>query len=188
MKLKLNFILILILFFNVLSMKTLYPENNLSGFTYTISGGPSYVHRDYDRYFTDGYTVGFNTYYNSALFACNTYFKGGVSRYFYNMESSKDSTFRQLDFQAGAGFFYPVFSYVNLLAGVNVHGVYSSLKTDNTGRNEKTFKPGVSYNIGVLPYLGRGIGLFLLYDFRTMEMSNKNLATFGFFRWVDLQL
>jgi len=180
MKFKLNSILALILSFNVLSVKTLYPENNHSGFTYTLSGGPSYVHRSYDKYITNGYNAGFSTYYNNPLFISNTYFKGGLFSYSYSMETSKDSKLRQIDFLAGAGFFYPIFKYVDLLAGIDIHGVFSCLTTDNTDRKEKTFKPAVSYNIGVMPYLGRGIGLFFIYDYRTMEISEKYFSTFDF--------
>ncbi len=174
MKLKIHLIPALILLYNLLFVNALYPENNHSGFTYTLSGGPSSVSGYYDRYFKNGYSAGFNTFYSPSLLSGNTYFKAGFAGFHHDMESSKNSMLRQLDFLAGAGFFYPVFSFIDLSAGIDLHGIYSSLNTKNTLRDERAFKPSISYNIGVIPYLGRGIGLFFLYDFRMMELSRKN--------------
>ena len=177
MKFKIHAIIALILIFNAFSAKALFSENNYSGFTFTLSAGPSYVYGFYDEYVTNGYTAGFNTYYNFPIFVGNTYFKGGVSYYGYNLESSKNSILRQVDILAGAGFFYSLFSYLDILAGIDLHGVYSNLKTDNTNNNEHTVKPGISYNAGAMTYLGRGLGLFVLADYRKMEISEKKFST-----------
>lgn len=177
MKFKIYPIIFLILLFNALSVKALFSENNFSGFTYTLSAGQSYVYGFYDEYFTDGFTAGFNTYYNFPIFIGNSYLKGGLSYDGYNMESSSNSTLTQMDVLAGAGFFYSLFSYLDLMAGIDIHGVYSNLKTENTGRNEQTIKPGISYNAGAMTYLGRGLGLCILADYRTMRISEKHFST-----------
>lgn len=178
MKFKINHIIILILFFCAVSAKALYAENNYSGLTYTISAGPSYVSGFYDDYITGGFSTGFNTYYNFPLLISNTYFKGGFSYYSYEMKSNNASTWREFDLLAGAGIFYTLASYIDLLAGVDFHGTYLNLKTQNTGLNEKTVKPAISYNIGAMTYLGRGLGLCILADYRTMTVSSKTLSTF----------
>ena len=177
MKFKIYSIIILVILLNALSVKALYSENNYSGFTYTLTAGPSYIHGFYDEYVTDGFTAGFNTYYNFPLFIGNTYFKGGLSYYGYNLDASKSSELTQFDLRTGAGIFYTLFPWLDLIAGIDIHGVYSNLKTDNTGRNEYTVKPGISYNAGTMTYLGRGIGLCVLADYRTMKISEKKFST-----------
>ena len=79
MKFKINSIIILIITVGRSAYEALYSENNYSGFTYTISAGPSFINGFYDEYFDNGYNITFNTYYNFPLFICNTYFKGGIS-------------------------------------------------------------------------------------------------------------
>ncbi len=182
MKFKIQSIIILILLFKVLAVEELYSENNYSGFTYSISAGPSYINDFYEHYITDGFTTGFNTYYNYPLFVSNTYFKCGFSYYTYQMTANNNSTLKQFDLLAGAGFFFNIFSYLNLAAGIDFHGAYSNLTTEHTGRTEETIKPAISYNIGALTYLGRGIGLCILADYRTMEISEKDFNT------IDLTL
>ncbi len=177
MKFKIQSILILILLFNVSVVKELYSENNYSGLTYSISAGPSYLSGFYDEYINNGITAGFNAYYNLPIFVSNTYFKGGFSYYSYKMTSNNDSTLVQFDLIGGAGLFFNVFSYLDLSAGVDFHGAYSNLKTYNTRRNEYTVKPAVSYIIGAMTYLGIGLGLCLLADYRSMKISEKNFST-----------
>jgi tetratricopeptide (TPR) repeat protein len=177
MKFKIYSTITMLLLFNVLPAETLHAENNYSGLTYTITAGPSYVYGFYDEYLTKGFNAGFNTYYNFPLFAGNTYFKGGFAYSTYNMEVSRSSTMRQFDLLGGAGFFYTLYEYVDLLAGIDIHGVYSNLKTDNTGRSENTVKPGISFNAGAMTYLGRGLGLAILADYREMKISDKKFST-----------
>jgi len=180
MKLKINYFIILLIIFSCFNTKALYSVNNYSGLTYTLSAGNSYIIGFYNDYLTGGFNTRFNTYYNPRFFTGNTYFKGGLSYYSYNMESSKNSTLSQFDMLAGAGIFYTVFNYIDLLAGVDLHGIYSNLKTSNTGRNERAIKPGFSYNLGAMAYLGKGIGLCALGDYREMKLSDIKFTTLDF--------
>lgn len=179
MQFKLKNISVIILLSIILSVKVLYSENNYSGFTYTLSTGQSYVTGFYKDYLKGRSSTGFNTYYNFPLFISNTYFKGGMSFDSYTMKSSSDSTLLQYDFLGGTGVFYSLFSFMDLSAGIDFHGIYSRLSTDDTGRNETTFKPGISYNLGAMTYLGKGIGLCVLSDFRQTKLSGEKFSVFN---------
>ena len=177
MKYKIKLCIILLLILNLFSANTLFSENNYSGFTYTLSAGPSYVLGFYNDYLDSGTTAGVNTYYNFPLYISNTFFKGGLAGSSYNMKSSTDSTMRQLDFLAGCGAFYSLFSFLDLMAGIDLHGVYSILSTDNTDRLEQSVKPGISCNVGVITYLARGLGLYVQADYRYMIISENRFST-----------
>jgi tetratricopeptide (TPR) repeat protein len=177
MKFRIQYIFILVILINILSYKISYSENNYSGFTYTISVGPSYIDGFYDDYINHGISARFNTYYNSPLFSGNTYFKGALSYSDYGLKSNSDSDLKQADIIGGAGLFFTLFPYFDLLAGVDLHGIYSNLNTANTERNEKTFKPGISFNTGAMTYLGRGLGLSILADYRRTYLSQERLST-----------
>ena len=102
------------------------------------------------------------------------------------MESSKDSTLNQFDLLGRSRIFYTLFQYVDLLAGIDLHGVYSNLKTHNTDKSEQTVKPGISFNAGAMTYLGRGIGLSLIADYRKMKISEKSFSINRFYLRVDI--
>ncbi len=177
MKYKIQYIIILIFSIFILPAKALYSENNHSGFTYIISGGPSYIDGFYEEYFDNGFTARFNTYYNFPLFTGNTYFKGGLSYSGYDLLSNSNSTIKQFDLLGGAGLFYSLFSYMDLMGGIDIHGIYSRLNTENTERNEQTVKPGISFNAGAMTYLGRGLGLCILADYRITKLSEEKLSS-----------
>ena len=180
MKFKILYIFILVIAINILSYRVSYSENNYSGFTYIISAGPSYIDGFYSDYINHGISGRFNTYYNVPLFVGNTYFKGGLSYSAYDLKSSSSSDMKQIDLIGGAGLFFTPFPYLDLLAGVDVHGIYSNLRTSNTQRDEKTFKPGLSFNTGAMTYLGRGLGLCILADYRRTRISEEKLSTLTF--------
>jgi tetratricopeptide (TPR) repeat protein len=177
MKFKIQYIFILVIAITILSYKISYSENNYSGFTYIISTGPSYINGFYSDYINHGFSGRFNTYYNVPLFAGNTYFKGALSYSAYTLKSNSNSDMKQMDLIGGAGLFFTPFPYLDLLAGVDVHGIYSNLKTGNTQRDEKTLKPGISLSTGAMTYLGRGLGLCILADYRRTRLSEEKLST-----------
>ncbi len=177
MKFKIQYIFILVISINILSYKISYSENNYSGLTYIISTGPSYIDGFYSDYINRGLTGRFNTYYNVPLFTGNTYFKGAFSYSAYDLKSNSSSDMKQVDLIGGLGLFFSLFPYIDLLAGVDLHGIYSNLNTVNTQRDEKTFKPGISLNTGAMTYLGRGLGLCILADYRRTTLSQEKLST-----------
>lgn len=177
MKNKLKLTLYILPLLVIISVNIAYSDNNYSGLTFTFSAGPSYVSGFYEPYINDGYTASFNTYYNYPLFAGNTYFKGGLSYFSYDLKSNNDSFMNQFDAMGGIGIIYPLFSYVDIVAGADIHGVYSNLKTYNTMRNENVVKPAVSFNTGIMTSLGRGIGLCVLADYRLMKISGEKFSS-----------
>ncbi len=106
--------IILILFFNILSVKTLYSENNYSGFSFTLSTGPSYITGFYKDFLTGGSSTGFNTYYNFPFFISNTYFNSGLFYNHYFMALSSDSILSQYDIFGGFGIFYSLLSFLDI--------------------------------------------------------------------------
>ncbi len=163
--------------FTLFFAKPSFTEDNLSGLTFIVSAGPSYTTGFYKDYFDNGYTAGLYAYYIVPLYSCNIYFKSGLSLYSYKMHVSDGSFLKEYDIPVGAGLMLSPVSFISFLGGIDLHGVYAALDTDNTGGRESTFKPGISYNIGLMTYLGRGIGLSVLADYRQIEISEKKFST-----------
>lgn len=176
MKLKIKSTIIILAIISAVTTGRSFAEDNLSGLTFNVTAGPSYPLGFYKDYFDDGYNAGFNAYYILPLYFCNIYFKSGLSVYSYKMKKSGGSSLKEYDIPAGSGLVLSPFSFIYFFAGVDLHGIYITLDTDNTGGVERAFKPGVSCNFGAMANLGRGIGLSIFADYRGFELSANRFS------------
>lgn len=159
----------------------LYPaEEYYKDVTLTVYAGPSYPTGFYSDYLESGYIFGMSAFYNLPFLNGNTYLLGGYSYSSYSMQVNNKSTLSMNDFYAGGMFTYPVIPYILIDTGVALHGIYSMLETDHTGKSETAFKPGYSIFAGGMVYLGRGIGLFINGEYRLTDYSSEKFETVSF--------
>lgn len=143
-----------------------------NGITYSLTGGMSIPIGFYSGYLKDGSSVTLSTFYRENRFFLPLYYKGGISYSNYELKTG-GSYLHQYAFNAGTFTTHKVHPLLEPFFGIDIHGIYSSINTKNTGESASTFKPGFSVNAGNMAYLGSGIGLLFLIDYRITDISGE---------------
>ncbi len=143
-----------------------------NGFTYSVTGGMSIPTGFYNGYLEDGPRLTFNTFYRENRFSLPLYYKGGISYSNYELKTG-GSYLHQYDITGGIFTTYRMHPLLLPFIGIDLHGLYSRINTANTGETGSALKPGLSINLGNMAYLGSGVGLLFLIDYRITDISGE---------------
>ncbi len=163
-------ITVLLIFAAVSAYSNEYSRYN--GFTYSLTGGMSMPTGFYNDYLKKGPRVTFSTFYRENRLFFPAYYKGNFSYSNYELKTG-GSYLHQYDISGGVFTTHRVHPLLLPFIGIDVHGLYSRINTKNTGESGSALKPGLSVNAGNLAYLGSGVGLLFLIDYRITDISGE---------------
>jgi tetratricopeptide (TPR) repeat protein len=166
-------ITVLLILFKVYANSNDY--SRYRGLTYLFSGGISYPTGYYNDYLKSGNNISLAAFYKHNIFSFPLYYKGGLSYYNYELKTG-GSYLHQVDFSGGVFTSYKMHHLVEPFFGADITGTFSRLNTKNTDRNENSYKPGISFNIGNMTYVNNGLGIFILLDYKITDISGKTFS------------
>jgi len=143
-----------------------------NGLTYSFTGGMSTPTGFYSDYMKKGPRLTFSSFYRENRFFIPLYYKGGISYSNHELKTG-GSYLHQYDFNAGSFTTHKVHPLLEPFFGIDIHGIYSSINTKNTEKSANALKPGFSVNAGNMAYLGSGIGLLFMIDYRITDISGE---------------
>lgn len=143
-----------------------------NGFTYSVTGGMSIPTGFYSDYLKDGPRITFSTFFRENRLLFPAYYKGGFAYSNYELKTG-GSYLHQYDISGGVFTAHNIHPLLFPFIGIDIHSIYSRINTQNTGESASSLKPGLSINAGNMAYLGSGVGLLFLIDYRITDISGE---------------
>jgi tetratricopeptide (TPR) repeat protein len=174
--LKRVFIILCIILANPSAKATTSVGSQLSGGgNWEFYGGYSYLTGYYSSHLKNGYNAGINFFGPFPFVKKYLIIDGGISMNRWTLLKSNNSILSLYSARAGGIFYYPVSRYFKPYAGFSFSGSLVHLKTENTGKEVVSYKPGAVLKTGFYGPSYSAVGTRIGIEQEYIEVSNEIL-------------